>query len=558
MTMESADVDLSVNGISCHVLLDDTVAARVEEGELLIAVLTGLDLHEELWIDKTDVRNHITNWSENLNSAVTDGDCDEFVADKYFEEEHFEDLLYERYQDLIGRTDDDLPQDDAIEKAHKVPTEIHEQVIRPTYISNREEIWDKSVLQEQYEIAPCLALPPEIKKPRTKKQYDVIMHTARTVRERGIQLEILLKVRQEDNMAFDFLYSEHVDYPFYSFIKSLGEKQFWDVFLWKDVEVASDCSAPNDLETHQTEKSVVVTEAKNALSLLTMYSDEEDNVDIEEDEIGGGVNDHINSNDPPCAMLDCDDVQINPFSTLHMTTGGADSDCINSTGTPDTASIDGLSSPAAEEQDDDSFPPPPPPAAAAATVIGNVEDDDDDDDDSSVSCTGSMTKSRDSEQCHLQPPNTEGAADTPVGLVGDTDVHSRASILTVPHDSYSDPLPGSNRATSRESDEALEFDTTQLQTAEITDPNSRNEDRVEKEEHGKQEDLAVGEEAIVCKETTLPVDSIEDAKLSTDMAMAHAELAGALIEEIALLQRDLAVVDDGLDEDVNVGKKYGR
>jgi hypothetical protein len=131
---------------------------------------------------------------------------------------------------------------------------------RGGYVSNREEIWTREELDKpEYELPSvrCTSFPEGMLLPKQKNQYDIIMVTAKNIREKGSQLEILLKVKQADtNFQFDFLNSDSRLNPFYLYLKALPEREFWQLFLGREL-------------SQQSSRS-------EALASLSMYSDDED------------------------------------------------------------------------------------------------------------------------------------------------------------------------------------------------------------------------------------------------------------------------------------------
>lgn len=62
----------------------------------------------------------------------------------------------------------------------------------------------------------------------TKKQFDIIIHTVKNIRQKGGQFEIFLKLKQSDsNQLFDFLNHESELFNCYHHVKSLTNESFW-------------------------------------------------------------------------------------------------------------------------------------------------------------------------------------------------------------------------------------------------------------------------------------------------------------------------------------------
>lgn len=194
---------------------------------------------KDLWIDRFDVRGLITDkkdldlatkrMKKNSNYDEDDGDVDMI------------DLIYERYRDMVEKRVEDSPKEKEKEREESGTNENEDVTNTNTacdqnvtdeseskrdsddhnhggYKSNRTEIWTRPapVQDEEYDISNYLSLPIGIQIPRTKKQFDIILHTCKNIREHGTQLEILLKVKHADeNMQFDFLNHDSELFPFY-------------------------------------------------------------------------------------------------------------------------------------------------------------------------------------------------------------------------------------------------------------------------------------------------------------------------------------------------------
>ena len=81
--------------------------------------------------------------------------------------------------------------------------------------------------------------PPGLVLPRSQKAFELIVHTAKKTRVNQ-QLEILIKVKQEFNIAFDFLNHDSPLHGFYEFVKSLPEDKFWSILLGRGVITSRD------------------------------------------------------------------------------------------------------------------------------------------------------------------------------------------------------------------------------------------------------------------------------------------------------------------------------
>jgi len=108
-----------------------------------------------------------------------------------------------------------------------------------------------------------LSVPQPTSRPKrllSRREEEIIMHTALRTRDNA-QLEVLLKVRMDENPDFDFLYPGNDQHAHYIFVKSLPTADFWNLFLGKGKEIP-------ELDREETQGH------KDALSLLEeLYGD---------------------------------------------------------------------------------------------------------------------------------------------------------------------------------------------------------------------------------------------------------------------------------------------
>ena len=180
------------------------------------------------------------------------------LSDSIDEDNADEVLNLERYKDLEGKEEDHVGGYQSISDLSTCqPEEKDNQdskvgctgnVVK--HASNMERNWyrypdRKDVTDNEShvnEIDESFSLPSQLPScpedmivPRNQKIFDLIMHTAKKTRTHH-QLEILIKVKQGDNINFDFLQDDHSLHPFYRFIKSLSDEVFWSVLLGREVE----------------------------------------------------------------------------------------------------------------------------------------------------------------------------------------------------------------------------------------------------------------------------------------------------------------------------------
>jgi len=123
-----------------------------------------------------------------------------------------------------------------------------------------------------------IPLPQTLKLPDEKKMFDIILHTAKQTRENP-QLEIVLKVKEENNMVFDFLQMDSTFHAFYIFTKGLSDEEFWSLYLGKEIRNKTALVDDNSLSKEKN---------NNALQLL--LSDYNGRGESEEKE---DVDDHV-------------------------------------------------------------------------------------------------------------------------------------------------------------------------------------------------------------------------------------------------------------------------
>jgi hypothetical protein len=191
--MSIGDVDMVVRGESCLITMNHNDANSIELGKHLLL------LHDDrsdsgIWVDKYDIRMIMKNGEEFLNYIYDPSTPIPHES----EEDYYEDLQYERYQDILDYSESNfLSQDDCKLLDENVNTNEANKFMLPQYFPTD--------------------LLPQINIPSSKHQYDIIMHTAKTIRSRG-QMEVLLKVKQYNNPLFNFLKCDDDLNPFYEVI----------------------------------------------------------------------------------------------------------------------------------------------------------------------------------------------------------------------------------------------------------------------------------------------------------------------------------------------------
>ena len=205
--------DLRVVGKAC--IFFDDAASYSEESTLV--TMGGVK------VDRFDCRQLLSDYGANEKSSLALA-----LAHTVDEDNEDEDINFERYRDL-SEGDNGVGADTDAEIEPSAPVKYASNVERNWYrypksdgAENNAEIItvrggeDESLVDESFVLPTLLPACPEgIEAPRNQKTFDLIIHTAKKTRTHS-QLEILIKVKQENNFAFDFL---HDDSPLHGFYK---------------------------------------------------------------------------------------------------------------------------------------------------------------------------------------------------------------------------------------------------------------------------------------------------------------------------------------------------
>lgn len=242
--------------------------------------------------DKYDARKY-------LITALDNDDFDDIIEtlNEYIDENELkqlsmtkgtfiDDLMVERYEDILDIAEDLL---------HTLPNiDLQSNTIEETYKSDRVELWTRPV-RDNYPIPPQLEMyfllknesEQEIKLPMTKKDFDIILHTVKSIKEHGTQFEILLKVKQsDDNPQFDFLNYDSEYHQLYKFLKNLSADEFWSIYLWKPVTIIDKETSNKAINNQKCDDEEKLEKTNVLQDLLGDYSD------VSDDDIGN--NSHSN------------------------------------------------------------------------------------------------------------------------------------------------------------------------------------------------------------------------------------------------------------------------
>ena len=388
-------------GSKSAIIWDPKSAGEIDRGSHLR--LWRGDTETNLWIDKSDVRNelesiHIKQLHVNIqSSSSTQGLCDYMLDDD--ETSYFEDLVMERFQDLLDFKEENLQFDHQADNenesdeeevlldesgAHTDPTVA--QPFSWGYQSNRTEHWVRPE-REPYLVPAIWDIKDDVKLPMIRKQFDVIVHTVKNIRLKGPQFEIFLKLKQsDDNPLFDFLNPECDLNGLFEKMKSIPNDVFQAGF---ELPVELRAVSKADLESFQTRESsddlqnvssaameildvvapavdaegIAVTDAvdvvedgKNALSLLgNIYGDSScsegdvDDEDVEAEGEGDCIEDRNSMNDVAAEEGDSEDLLRSSSSIDHCDNIGTNGE----TGTNDQDQDERMNVERAEYEEED-------------------------------------------------------------------------------------------------------------------------------------------------------------------------------------------------------------
>jgi Surp module len=303
--------DIICTGVKSIIIRDDESAKNISSGLHLKLWRNSED--SNLWIDRFDVRNELDVIELNqLHDALSKAQIApgpfEYMLDDS-EAPYFEDLIMERFQDLLDFNEEDLSRDqpvsldqpDSLEASKDVTVENNAMGLPWGYQSDRTEFWVRPV-REPYVVPLVWDIPSEIKLPMTKKQFDVIVHTVKNIRNKGSQFEILLKLKESDtNPIFDFLNIDCDLHELFEYIKRISADTFQAGLLLpaaaslsvqiEETPTLEDVTVVED-EALTTVSAIcdtrAATEVPNALFLLGDTYGEDSSSDTEGEEEGGG------------------------------------------------------------------------------------------------------------------------------------------------------------------------------------------------------------------------------------------------------------------------------
>jgi hypothetical protein len=152
--------DIVCFGNVCVRNLDEKRAEQFSSGSHLR--LWKDDKDRDLWIDRFDVRNELDNvdMKQLEKGPAASSGLNEYMLDKE-ESDYFEDLMLERFQDILDFKEEDLMNQKLLHPNHaeEIVTQADEELVEASeskqqfswgYQSTREEIWVRQETEKFY------------------------------------------------------------------------------------------------------------------------------------------------------------------------------------------------------------------------------------------------------------------------------------------------------------------------------------------------------------------------------------------------------------------------
>jgi hypothetical protein len=235
-----ASNELSIQGYSCTLYRDDALASYID-GENHLELWQDI-AQRDLWIDRFDARALLGSYEDfsfdYLTHAYNSVDEPyEDVEERLLNEERYGDLVLaiKQSRGAANRGPPSALEDNnkqGQKEVDRIDTLALESSLKPSLsidnyddMSNtRDTPHEKEAIDVQQpserdagellSLPSGLSVPEGITVPAHNKAYDVLMFTAMRSRKSG-QLEVLLKLRSDQNPIFGFLKPESIFYPFY-------------------------------------------------------------------------------------------------------------------------------------------------------------------------------------------------------------------------------------------------------------------------------------------------------------------------------------------------------
>ncbi|KAI9589135.1 protein suppressor of white apricot [Glossina fuscipes] len=216
---ESRQVDLLVFGYACKVFRDDVKALDIDQGKHLIPWMGDHNLK----IDRYDVRGALYDLTPYEPPPGGYGNRLDYLtpeeqrAEQLCEEERYL-FLYNDELDFITNQEEELKRlqqetngagYSQVDFAYDRQSMQTESALITSHGQSREEYMPSPTNEESeqqvFQKPHNFEVPAHIQLPETMKQHAIIEKTARFIASQGVQMEILLKAKQSNNVQFEFL-----------------------------------------------------------------------------------------------------------------------------------------------------------------------------------------------------------------------------------------------------------------------------------------------------------------------------------------------------------------
>ncbi|XP_037810556.1 LOW QUALITY PROTEIN: protein suppressor of white apricot [Lucilia sericata] len=221
---EVRHVDLLVFGYACKVFRDDAKARDIDQGKHLIPWMGDNNLK----IDRYDVRGALYDLTPyepppgGYGNRLDYLTAEEQRAEQLCEEERYL-FLYNNEEDVITKQEEELKrlqqETNGCSYSQVGFSYDQSQQIGP----NREEFSNSPSCEEAeqaFQLPYNFQVPEGMQLPETMKQHAIIEKTARFIASQGVQMEILLKAKQSNNVQFEFLSRNSILNPYYKYVVS--------------------------------------------------------------------------------------------------------------------------------------------------------------------------------------------------------------------------------------------------------------------------------------------------------------------------------------------------
>ncbi|XP_017465572.1 PREDICTED: protein suppressor of white apricot isoform X2 [Rhagoletis zephyria] len=223
---EARQVDLLVFGYACKLFRDDDKARDIDHGKHMIPWMGDPTLK----IDRYDVRGALSELAPHEPPPGGYGNrldylsAEEQRAEQLCEEERYL-YLYNNEEDHILRQEEDLKRlKQDVEGGNYAQVDFqygNDGVAAVPHGPSREEHCTSpsgEEAEQTFSLPKDFVVPASILLPETMKQHAIIEKTARFIASQGMQMEILLKAKQSNNVQFEFLAINGALNPYYKFI----------------------------------------------------------------------------------------------------------------------------------------------------------------------------------------------------------------------------------------------------------------------------------------------------------------------------------------------------